>query len=980
MGSHIDAEDTTSPYSVVWNTTTAPNGSHAVVAVVRDAAGNVRTSPAVPVVVNNSPGSVQIAVDGNQRRQVISGFMVNANSAPWNSGELIPALDMLVDQGAGLYRVIIDKQDWESTNDNSDPTEFNWAYYDTIYTSQKFENLWSTISHLNARGITDGIVLNFMGPGPAWMGAPRITPGLEDEWVESIASLVYYAKVTRQLQFTQLGPANEVDWDGIEGPQIDQWQYTLMLRKLAQRLDALGLTDIRLVGPDTASVAAGVNDYLPELLSDSTAMAKIQHFGFHNYGDSSAGADAVIKGSAYPTRDFWMTEASFGNDYYGPKRLMAQMRNGAASAGVWDAYRSDYNHRPDDSVPMIEFNSGIWEPTQAFYAYKLLFKFAQPGATRLAASASGNLDAVSFYDTVAGRVTVFGHSASGGTVRISFAGVPVMSSLQLYLTSHSRQFERQADVTLVNGVATIAVDGDGYFTLTGSTVLVSDTSPPTVTMTAPAAGSTVVGNVTVSASASDDVAVAGVQFKLDGANLGAEITSGAYSITWNTLSASNGQHILTAIARDTSGKTTTAATVSVTVDNFVDTTPPTVSVTTPINGATVSGTAVAVAASATDNVGVAGVQFKLDGANLGAEITSAPFTITWNSTTTTNGPHTLTAVARDTAGNTTTAAVVSVTVANMDTTPPTVSITTPVNGATVSGTAVAVVASAADNVGVAGVQFLLDGASLGAEVTSAPYTIVWNSTTASLGAHTLTARARDAAGLQTTSSAISVTVTASVPGVVAIGTVATGDEPSKLTTITSSLFSTTSGNQLLLAFVAIDDVTPGNALTGVSGAGLTWSLVLRTNVQRGGTEIWRAFAPVALTNVAVTATIAQSTVSSIVVVSFTGVDTSGTNGSGAIGATRSANAASGAPSGTLTTTRANSWVFGVGNDWDGSTARTVGTGQTLVHQYMPWVGATFWVQRRNGPTPVAGTSVTINDTAPTNHRYNLSIVEILPRP
>ena len=566
---------------------------------------------------------------------------------------------------------------------------------------------------------------------------------------------------------------------------------------------------------------------------------------------------------------------------------MAQIKNGAASAGVWDAYRSNYNHRADDSVPMIEFNSTTrtWEPTQAFYAYKQLFKFVQPGATRIEAIESASVAALAFYDTVAGRVTVFGHAPSGGPLRISLSNVPVMSSLQLYLTNISRQFERQADVTLVNGVATIPVDGDGYFTLTGSTAVTGDTAPPTVTMLAPANGSTVFGNVTVSASASDDVAVAGVQFKLDGANLGAEITSGAYPITWNSTTATNGQHILTAVARDTSGNTTTAAVVSVTVANLVDTTPPTVS------------------------------------------------------------------------------------------------ITTPVNGATVSGTAVAVVASAADDVGVVGVQFLLDGSPLGLEMTSSPYTIVWDSTTASAGSHALTARARDAAGHQTTSAPISVTVAAQgPPGNVQIGTVAFGDQPMKMTTVTTSAFSTTSGNQLLLAFVAMDDSTPGNASTGVTGAGLTWVLVARTNVQRGGTEIWRAFAPVALTNVAVTATIAQLTVSSIVVVSFTGIDTSGTNGSGAIGAIRSANAGTGAPTATLTTTRANSWVFGVGNDWDGSTSRTVGSGQTMIHEYMPWVGATFWVQPRNAPTPTAGTSVTINDTAPTNHRYNLTICEILPRP
>ncbi|MGH8511101.1 MAG: Ig-like domain-containing protein, partial [Gammaproteobacteria bacterium] len=77
-----------------------------------------------------------------------------------------------------------------------------------------------------------------------------------------------------------------------------------------------------------------------------------------------------------------------------------------------------------------------------------------------------------------------------------------------------------------------------------------------------------------------------------------------------------------------------------------DSTPPTVSITAPANGATVSGTAVTVSANASDNVSVAGVQFKLDGVDLGAEDTTSPYSLTWN-TTATNGTHTLSAVARD---------------------------------------------------------------------------------------------------------------------------------------------------------------------------------------------------------------------------------------------------------------------------------------------------------------------------------------------
>lgn len=164
----------------------------------------------------------------------------------------------------------------------------------------------------------------------------------------------------------------------------------------------------------------------------------------------------------------------------------------------------------------------------------------------------------------------------------------------------------------------------------------------------------------------------------------------------------------------------------------------------------------------------------------------------------------------------------------------------------------------------------------------------------------------------------------------------------------------------------------------MSGAALTWQLVVRTNVQKGTAEIWRAFAPSPLTNVAVTATLSQAVASSVTVVSFTGADTSGTNGSGAIGAVVSANSSAGAPAATLTTTRANSWVFGVGTDWDNPTARTLGPNQTMVHQYLAPVGDAYWVQRTTSPTPLSGTSVTINDTAPTGDRFNLSICEILP--
>ena len=92
-----------------------------------------------------------------------------------------------------------------------------------------------------------------------------------------------------------------------------------------------------------------------------------------------------------------------------------------------------------------------------------------------------------------------------------------------------------------------------------------------------------------------------------------------------------------------------------------------------------------------------------------------------------------------------------------DTTPPTVAITAPADNADVNDI-VTVTADADDNVGVTGVQFLVDGQATGPEDTAAPYALSWDSRTVPNGAHTLTARARDAAGNTTTSALVNVNV------------------------------------------------------------------------------------------------------------------------------------------------------------------------------------------------------------------------------
>jgi hypothetical protein len=205
------------------------------------------------------------------------------------------------------------------------------------------------------------------------------------------------------------------------------------------------------------------------------------------------------------------------------------------------------------------------------------------------------------------------------------------------------------------------------------------------------------------------------------------------------------------------------------------------------------------------------------------------------------------------------------------------------------------------------------------------------------------------------------------------------DSGTAKTTISTNAFTTQSANELLLAFIATDYVSGANTtVKSVTGGGLTWVLVQRTNVQSGSAEIWRAFATSPVSNVTVTATLSQSVVSSLSVLSFTGVDPSGANGSGAIGATGTNNSSRGAPTVSLVTTHSGSWVLGVGNDYDNPIARVPAVGQSLIHQNLTPTGDTYWVQRYDATVPSSGTAVTLNDTSPSSDRYNFASVEIVP--
>lgn len=290
----------------------------------------------------------------------------------------------------------------------------------------------------------------------------------------------------------------------------------------------------------------------------------------------------------------------------------------------------------------------------------------------------------------------------------------------------------------------------------GGTSTTTDTTAPTVAITSPANSSTVSGTATVTASASDNVGVSKVEFYVNG-TLNATDTASPYTFSWNTSSLANGTYTLSAKAYDAANNVGQSSSVTVTVSNgVVDTTSPSVALSSPSNNTTISGT-VAVAANASDNVSVSKVEFYENNVLIAAA-NAAPYSFNWNSTSVANGSCALTAKAYDAAGNVGQSSAVTVTVSNpvADTTAPTVTMTSPTNGSTVSGT-VTISASASDNVGVTKVEFYVNNA-LDYTATAAPYSYTADSRNVADGTYTFYAKAYDAAGNVGQSAVLSATV------------------------------------------------------------------------------------------------------------------------------------------------------------------------------------------------------------------------------
>lgn len=471
---------------------------------------------AINMTAYGQSNKLSVQFDGSKKYQTMDGFGVNINTAWWYDGEygdtklVQPAIDLLVDSlGATIFRAVIEEMDWEAVNDDNDPNHFNWTYYNSIFSNKKFQGVWNTLRYLNKKGITNGLVLSFMGAPPAsapletpdrqksWMGNTlySIDPTKEDEFVETIAALLYYARNTAKVQFTLVSPMNETDIISrtknakhpkgiVEGPDMpDAVQFTRVIKKLAEKLDAIGMSDIRFVTPDGGDGDILFSACLNEMVKDSYLMGKLACWGVHQYGKDSGNYQKIISNPVNQNKSFWVTETA------GIKNMLGQLDDDPKALIFWDGFDCVYQHGrrngygdvpPNDYIfgwkeegkPLIEYiaSTKSWKPRKQFYEHAQIMKFIKPGATRIETKGSDNNLVFDAFSNSNGELVIVGRNNGSSSVKVNatLSNLPEITKFKVFETNAAQNLKQGADVALTNGAFSLLVSPGTTFTLSGS--------------------------------------------------------------------------------------------------------------------------------------------------------------------------------------------------------------------------------------------------------------------------------------------------------------------------------------------------------------------------------------------------------------------------------------------------------------------------------------------------------------------------------
>lgn len=350
------------------------------------------------------PLSKVLTINYSKPLFTVDGFGVNINPGQWNDGKLKPALDLLVDDlGSTLFRF-----DCTGLANWLDPTQrlINgcWPdeYLDSVYTSEVFSNAWATFRYLNEKGIEP--FFNVSGKTHPAMGKPDEPNRLADfdAYAEMIATMLEWAREKEGLKFSLLAPFNETDLGYPEGPNVDAAGMRIVTKRIVEKLDEHGLTDINIIALDDAFRNF---DKLDTLLTDTSYVNRVYAFATHIYGNGNdcetdkwyeseteyAQFSKEIKASPFKNSSVWITEygdldqtgeIEFEFSWRSTRRIMKCFRDGFNAGVVWDAFDNFHMH---DALwteyGLLQTDTVNWKysPRKRYYAAKQIFRYVKPG-------------------------------------------------------------------------------------------------------------------------------------------------------------------------------------------------------------------------------------------------------------------------------------------------------------------------------------------------------------------------------------------------------------------------------------------------------------------------------------------------------------------------------------------------------------------------------------------------------------------------
>lgn len=593
-GANLGAEDTTMPYSTQWNTSGA-TGSHSLSARARDAAGNQTVSSPVSVTVEQTSGAAQVG----QWTGVLPWPLVAVHAILLPTGEVL-AWDHAGGSTAHLWNPVTGAFTSVPNSDNlfcsghaylSDGRPMvvggevsPFVGIPDVNIFDPLTRAWSAAAPMGfarwyptATTLPDGRLLVVAGTqdcSTCNVEIPEVYDPATNTWAQlanARLSLPTYPFMIVQPDGKVLSaganvasiPTRTLDvyaqtWTTVDSTPVDGGSAAMYLPgKIVKSGTSspefadnpahpttyvLDMTQVLPLWRQTASMAFPRAHHNLTLLPDGTVLAT----GGGRITSMSDGSQGVFEAELWsPATESWTT--------------MAPMQ-------VPRLYHSTALLLPDGRVVTAGGEPGTRQHNAQIYSPPYLFKGARP--TISAAPATIQHGIPFFVETPdasgiasaslirPGSVT-HGFNMDQRFLPLSFQ--PVTGGLELQAPAH-------ANLAPPGSYMLFIVNTAGVPSVASFVRLTDDATPPAVSITAPADGATVSGTVTVSADASDNVGVGGVQFLVDGIALGENDTTAPYAVSWNTAGISNGAHTVSAVARDRAGNQASSS-VTVNVSN-----------------------------------------------------------------------------------------------------------------------------------------------------------------------------------------------------------------------------------------------------------------------------------------------------------------------------------------------------------------------------------------------------------------------------